>query len=261
MIPEYHPATEVCTCVHISVINRHIAGHLCNALWDRSTILRLDRLSVYRGLNQWDTCNTAKTYETYNEVLTLHNSQIYANHMALYSDLNWHHLKAVNLYKQAESISVSQKALRWHHDERDGVSNNRRLHCLFNCLLMRRLKKTSKLRVTGPCEGNPPVTGGLPPRRGSNAENIRWRHHVQCNKAKVMKIFDGWSSEPRSGTSTSNARMAAESGWSLGTRHVDKPGTSLHPSLQWQERITFRRWINNTHPTSKHKGQGYGWLS
>ena len=73
-----------------------------------------------------------------------------------------------------------------------------------------------------------------------------------------MKTFDGWSSEPRSGTSTNNARMAAESGWSLGTRHVDKPGTSLHPSFQWQERITFRRWLDNTHPTSKHKRQGYG---
>ena len=33
-------------------------------------------------------------------------------------------------------------------------------------------KKTSKLRVTGPREGNPPVTGGLPPQRGSNAENV-----------------------------------------------------------------------------------------
>ena len=32
MIPGYHPATEVCTCVHISVIKRHIAGHSCNAL-------------------------------------------------------------------------------------------------------------------------------------------------------------------------------------------------------------------------------------
>ena len=102
------------------------------------------------------------------------------------------------------------------------------------------------------------MTGGLPPQRGSNAGNVRWRHHVQYNKAKVMKIFDGWSSEPRSRTSTSDARMAAESGWSLGTRHVDKPWTSLHPSLQWQERITFRRWLNNTHPTYKHKGQGYG---
>ena len=153
---------------------------------------------------------------------------------------------AGNIYKQEESKLNFNKMLQWRHNERDGVSNRRRLHCLLNRLFKRRSKKTSKLRVTGPCEGNPPVTGGLPPRRGRNAENVRWRHRVQCNKA---------------GTSTSNARMAAESGWSLGTRHVDKPGTSLHPSLQCQEHITFRRWINNTHPTSKHKGQGYGWLS
>ena len=35
-------------------------------------------------------------------------------------------------------------------------------------------KKTSKLRVTGVCEGNSPVTG--------NAETISiwWRHHVTC---------------------------------------------------------------------------------
>ena len=61
IIPEYHPATEVCTGVHISVIKRHNAGHVCNALWDLwdgSSILRLDRLSVYRGLNQCNTCNT-----------------------------------------------------------------------------------------------------------------------------------------------------------------------------------------------------------
>ena len=42
----------------------------------------------------------------------------------------------------------------------------------FNRLLRRRSKKTSKLRITGPREGNPPVTDGLPPRRGSNAEKM-----------------------------------------------------------------------------------------
>ena len=31
-------------------------------------------------------------------------------------------------------------------------------------------RKTSKLRVTGPCEGNSPVTGEFPARRDSNAE-------------------------------------------------------------------------------------------
>ena len=36
------------------------------------------------------------------------------------------------------------------------------LYCLPNHLFRRRSKKTSKLLVIGLCEGNPPVTGGLP---------------------------------------------------------------------------------------------------
>ena len=70
-------------------------------------------------------------------------------------------------------------ALQWRHNERDGVSNHRHLDCLLNRLFWRRLKKTSKLRVTGLCEGNSPVTGEFPSQRASNAENvsIRWRHH------------------------------------------------------------------------------------
>ena len=32
--------------------------------------------------------------------------------------------------------------------------------------------ETSKLRVTGLCEGNSPVTGELPAQRASNAENV-----------------------------------------------------------------------------------------
>ena len=40
-------------------------------------------------------------------------------------------------------------------------------------------RKISKLRVTGFCDGNPPVIGGFPKQRASNAENdfIWWRHH------------------------------------------------------------------------------------
>ena len=52
-------------------------------------------------------------------------------------------------------------SLRWRHNERDGVSNHRRNECFLNRLFGRRPKKTSKLRVTGLCEGNPPVTGHL----------------------------------------------------------------------------------------------------
>ena len=45
-------------------------------------------------------------------------------------------------------------SLLWRHNERDGLSNHRRLDCLINRLFRCRSKKTSKLRVTGLCEGN-----------------------------------------------------------------------------------------------------------
>ena len=52
--------------------------------------------------------------------------------------------------------------LQWRHNERDGDSNHQAHDCLFNHLFRRWWKKTSKLRVTGRCEGNSPVTGEFP---------------------------------------------------------------------------------------------------
>ena len=42
------------------------------------------------------------------------------------------------------------------------------------------IKKTSKLRVTGLCAVNSPVTGEFPAQMASNAEEVSiwWRHHV-----------------------------------------------------------------------------------
>ena len=61
---------------------------------------------------------------------------------------------------------------------RDGVSNYQPHDCLLNRLFRRRSKKTLKLRVTGLCAGNSPVTGEFLAQMASNAENIsiRWRH-------------------------------------------------------------------------------------
>ena len=46
-------------------------------------------------------------------------------------------------------------------------------------MFWRRWKKISKLRVTGLCEGNSPMTGEFPAQRASNAENVSiwWHHH------------------------------------------------------------------------------------
>ena len=53
------------------------------------------------------------------------------------------------------------------------ASQNHQPHdCLLNRLFRRRLKKTSKLRVTGLCAGNSPGTGEFPAQMASNAENM-----------------------------------------------------------------------------------------
>ena len=73
----------------------------------------------------------------------------------------------------------SRESLQWRHNECDGISNHQFHDSLLKRLIRRRSKKTSKLRVTGLCEGNSPVTGEFPAQRVSNAENVSiwWRHH------------------------------------------------------------------------------------
>ena len=80
-------------------------------------------------------------------------------------------------------------ALQWRHNGRDGVSNHQPHDCFLNRLFRRRSKKTSKLCVTGLCEGNSPVTGEFPTQRASNAENvsIRWRHHTLIITSKPTR--------------------------------------------------------------------------
>ena len=75
---------------------------------------------------------------------------------------------------------LDQKSSHWRHNERGGVSYHQPHDCLFNSLFRRRSKKISKLRVTGICAGNSPVTGEFPAQRASNVENVSiwWRYHV-----------------------------------------------------------------------------------
>ena len=56
-----------------------------------------------------------------------------------------------------------KNSLHWRHNDHDGVSNHQPHDCLLNRLFRRRSKKTSKLRVTGLCVGNSPVTRKMLP--------------------------------------------------------------------------------------------------
>ena len=61
---------------------------------------------------------------------------------------------------------------QWRHNGRDGVSNHWRLGCLLNCSFRLKSTNTAKLRVTGLCAGNSPLTGEFPAKRASNAEIV-----------------------------------------------------------------------------------------
>ena len=90
--------------------------------------------------------------------------------------LEWHRLLVISL--------------QWRHNEPHGVSNHQPHESLLNRLFRRRSDKTSKLRVTGLCVGNSPVTGEFPAQRASNAErfSIWWRHHV-FQRSTVATIY------------------------------------------------------------------------
>ena len=90
---------------------------------------------------------------------------------------SWHISGSVYAIGVDTSLSLS---LEWPHNERDGVSNHQPHDCLPNRLFRRRSKKAPKLRVTGLCEGNSPVTEEFPAQRASNGKNdsFWWRHHV-----------------------------------------------------------------------------------
>ena len=79
---------------------------------------------------------------------------------------------------------------QWRHNGCDGVWNHQPHDCLLNCLFSRRSKKTSKLRATGLCAGNSPVTGEFPAQMIRNADNVSiwWRHHVTMLKRHAIHI-------------------------------------------------------------------------
>ena len=72
----------------------------------------------------------------------------------------------------AKHCSEYQNSLQWRHNGCYGVSNHQPRDCLLKRSFRRRSKKTSKLRVTGLCVGNSPVTGEFPAQMTSNAENV-----------------------------------------------------------------------------------------
>ena len=92
-----------------------------------------------------------------------------------------------------------EQPLQWRDNGCDSVSNHQLRDCLLNRLFRRRPKRTSKLRVTGLCAGNSPVTEEFLAQMANNAENVSiwWRHHAMrssksCIKKKKQSPNKNW---------------------------------------------------------------------
>ena len=92
-----------------------------------------------------------------------------------------------NAYEDRTMVAIM--LWRWCHNVRDGVSNHRCLDYLLNRLHMRLSKKTSKLRVTGLCEGNPPVTSGFPSQRASSVEMFPFDDVIMCINVTIEPLI------------------------------------------------------------------------
>ena len=62
---------------------------------------------------------------------------------------------------------------------------------LLNRLFRRRPKKAPKLRVTGLCAANSPLTGEFPAQMASNAENVSigWHHHDRNTEVLFKALY------------------------------------------------------------------------
>ena len=95
--------------------------------------------------------------------------------------------------------------LQWRHNGCDSLSNHQPHGCLLNRLFRRRSKETSKLRVTGLCEGNSPGTGEFPAQMASYAENVSiwWRHHEMTQALYFYRLCGKSPTEsPKCGKNT-----------------------------------------------------------
>ena len=101
-------------------------------------------------------------------------------------------ISSAKIYPNDSSVSACFRfKLLWRHYGRDGVSNHQPHECLLNRLFRLRSKKTTKLRVTGLCVGNSPVTGEFPAQMASNADNafIWWCHHEVWSPVWTYQSF------------------------------------------------------------------------
>ena len=86
--------------------------------------------------------------------------------------------------------------LQWRYNGRLKSPGSRLFTQSF---IQTQIKEKSKLRVTGLCAGNTPVTGEFPAQMASNSENVSiwWRHHVHLSNEQKCIIGSDYGLQPQ----------------------------------------------------------------
>ena len=91
---------------------------------------------------------------------------------------------------------LKKDTLWWGHNERNGVSNHQSHECLPNRLFWHRWKKTSKIRVTGLCEGNSPVTMNSPHKGPVTRKILPFDDVIMTWKSINPRYFEETNMDP-----------------------------------------------------------------
>ena len=132
----------------------------------------------------------------------------------------WHYLTSMGTTWYNTRKTSSQWSLFvfiGRNIERDGVSDHRLCDCFLCHLFWRRSKKILKLRITGLCEGNSPVTGEFPAQRPVTRKVFPFDDVIMVLKAvvlmsqksRLMSVRCGWSVIWKPFTSTTDGTPRA----------------------------------------------------
>ena len=119
-----------------------------------TTVSYLDK-SLHRKVIFWSNSDSIRWFI----FLFIYRDRFAGLNIATYGWL-WFKLPLLALHLKIDATNIW--TITMTHNECEGVSNHQLLDCLLNHLFKRITNRSSTHRVTGLCEGNPPVTGGFP---------------------------------------------------------------------------------------------------
>ena len=88
------------------------------------------------------------------------------------------------------SLPYMNNSLQWRHNGCVCISNHQPHDCLLKRLMSRRSQITSKLRVTGLCEGNSPVAGVFPHNGPVTQKMLAFDDVIMYSKKYDLQFMD-----------------------------------------------------------------------